>query len=120
MEELATTAFLSQSDATGLELGALGDAPATLEILHYSSDVVQIAVASTQAKLLVLNRSFFPAWRAWLDGSEVTIVPVDEVLMGVLVPAGEHVVAFEYLPLYTLHGMQYKLAPDRYLPQTAQ
>lgn len=120
VDELATTAFLSRNDANGLELSSLGDAPATLEILHYSSDVVQIGVTSDQAKLIILNRSFFPAWRAWVDGKEMLVVPVDELLMGVLVQAGEHVVTFEYLPLYTLHGLQYKLAPDRYLPQLAQ
>ncbi|MCW5873222.1 MAG: YfhO family protein [Anaerolineales bacterium] len=119
-EDLANIAFLATEDTHGLALDTLGLAPAILQVSHYSSDVLQIRLQSSEAKLLVLNRSIFPSWRAWVDGKETPIVPVDELLMGVLVPAGEHVVTFEYLPPYTLHGVQYRLAPEKYLPELVQ
>jgi hypothetical protein len=40
--------------------------------------------------MAVVRRAFHPLWRARLDGREAAVEPVDLVLLGVAVPAGEH------------------------------
>lgn len=44
--------------------------------------------------------AWFPGWQASLNGSPVPVVPVDEALLGVIVPPGEGVVRLSYGPRY--------------------
>jgi hypothetical protein len=46
--------------------------------------------------LLVLTDAFATGWTATVDGAEVGVVPVNHVLRGVPVTAGDHRVVFEY------------------------
>jgi hypothetical protein len=59
--------------------------------------VVVRATASDRA-LLVLADTWFPGWHATLDGREAPIVRTDQLLRGVVLPAGEHTVEFAYRP----------------------
>jgi hypothetical protein len=55
--------------------------------LRYSSD---------RPALLVLTENYFPAWRAQVDGAEVTVLRANYTFRAVPVPAGEHTVHFAY------------------------
>ena len=48
--------------------------------------------------LLVLRDSWYPGWMASVDGKEVPILRVNGCFRGVMVPAGGHMVTFEYRP----------------------
>jgi len=61
-----------------------------------ASDVIAVAVtASTPGYLRVLE-SWDPGWQASLDGRPARAVPGNDVFLSVAVPAGRHVVTFEY------------------------
>lgn len=47
---------------------------------------------------LVAAESFFPGWKASVDGLAVKIYPADGVFMGIQAPAGQHRVEFRYQP----------------------
>ena len=49
--------------------------------------------------LLVTSDSFYPGWRAFVNGRPAPIYRVDGGLRGVPVPSGNSVVRFEYSPL---------------------
>ena len=46
--------------------------------------------------LLVLSESYYPGWRASVDGVDAPILRTNVMMRGVVVPAGEHEVAFEF------------------------
>ncbi len=48
--------------------------------------------------MVVLSDTWFPGWRAWVDGTEVEIHPVNHLFRGVQADAGEHVIVFAYRP----------------------
>lgn len=48
--------------------------------------------------VLVANEAFFRGWRVRVDGSERAPIRVDHALMGVVLPAGEHRLEFDYSP----------------------
>jgi hypothetical protein len=59
--------------------------------------VVVRAEANNRA-LLVLADTWFPGWRATIDGRSAPIVRTDQLLRGVVLPAGAHTVEFTYVP----------------------
>jgi hypothetical protein len=59
--------------------------------------VVVRAQASGRA-LLVLADTWFPGWKATVDGRPAPIVRTDQLLRGVVVGAGAHTVEFTYVP----------------------
>ena len=46
----------------------------------------------------MLTDSWFPGWKATVDGKDVPIERVDYLIRGVPVPAGAHRVEFSYEP----------------------
>jgi uncharacterized membrane protein YfhO len=52
---------------------------------------------------VVLADQFYPGWEAYIDGKRTKIYKTNSVQRGVIVPAGEHVIVFKYVPrlIYT-------------------
>ncbi len=74
------------------------EAPGTLSIAVWSAEHVALDVVATRPALLVLNGSFFPGWRATIDGKPVRILRTNALVRGVVVSPGSHRVEFSYRP----------------------
>jgi len=96
----------------------LGDAPAMetcaspdhVELQEYSPNRVQIKARMACKGMVVLSDVFFPGWHAAIDGSSAPIYEVNEAMRGVVVPAGDHTLTFQYLPLSVVSGFLLTLA----------
>jgi len=66
--------------------------------------VVVYAVASRDG-YLVLSDSWYPGWRAVVDGAEVPIERANLMFRAVFLPAGEHTVEFRFEPTSVRRGM---------------
>jgi uncharacterized membrane protein YfhO len=61
--------------------------------------------------LLVTGEIYYPAgWVATVDGDETQIVKVNELVRGVVVPPGEHVVEMHFEPASDRNGFLIALA----------
>jgi hypothetical protein len=60
--------------------------------------VVRVRVRAEQQAFVVLNASSFPGWEATCDGRPVAIHQTNGFVQGVVVPPGDHEVAFAYRP----------------------
>jgi hypothetical protein len=76
--------------------------PAT--IVRDEPHVVEVEATLGAPGLVVLADSFYPGWRATVDGREADIVPVNHLFRGVAAPAGTHRVLFEYRPASVRYG----------------
>jgi hypothetical protein len=78
------------------------DAPAapagSARIARYEDERVDVRTSTGRPALLVLTDSFFPGWKATVDGEEARVHRVDYLVRGVRVPAGRHTVRFRYEP----------------------
>ena len=72
----------------------VGITPATIR--SYAPQRVVIETNSPQSGSLILTDTFYPGWRAWVDGREETIRPANYLFRSVPVPAGKHVIEFTY------------------------
>ena len=86
---------LPETDAAGS-----GAAPAgTARIVSYEPERVIVEARADRRGLLVLGDTYFPGWKATVDGRSAPVHQVDYVLRGVRVTPGTHTVEFRYEPL---------------------
>ena len=72
--------------------------PQEAEIVGYENGRVELALGEHSGGLLVLTDTYYPGWRAWVDGEEAKIFPVNHVFRGVPVKPGASRVDFVYEP----------------------
>jgi hypothetical protein len=68
------------------------------EVLAYETERVRIRARTRCRGLLILSDTWFPGWKAWVDGREAEILPAYGALRGVVVEAGAHEVEMRYRP----------------------
>lgn len=74
------------------------DPSASATINKYTSSDIIIQTKTTAPMALFLSDSFYPGWRASIDGQETKIFRADYAFRTVFVPKGNHVVHFWYFP----------------------
>ncbi len=69
----------------------------SVAVTAYTGDFYRIEYSAASDSLFRVAVPHYPGWTATIDGKETGVVPVDEALLGVFVPAGQHdlVVQFE-------------------------
>jgi hypothetical protein len=59
---------------------------------------VVIKTRCAQDSILVLSDNYYPGWKAAVDGAPTIITKANVTMRAVRVPAGEHVVSFDFAP----------------------
>ena len=116
-EELRGRVYLASADVppgtvipgVAAAVGA-ADPGATATIVADGIDRIGIRARSAAPGILVLADTYSPDWVADIDGTPAPILPVDGALRGVALPAGEHLVTFQYRPIATYVGIVLALA----------
>ena len=62
----------------------------SVQITGYTVDSYRVKYSAGSDSLLRIAVPYYPGWSAEVDGSTADLVPVDEALVGVFVPAGSH------------------------------
>jgi Bacterial membrane protein YfhO len=83
-----------------------GDAPirpsshltAQAIIERYENNVVTIQTAASEDGILVLADSYYPGWKAFVDGKETKIFKANHFFRAVVSPKGNHRIEFRYEP----------------------
>jgi hypothetical protein len=75
-------------------------ADGSVSFLSYTPNRVMLAVETPTPQLLFLSDAYYPDWQATIDGREAKILRADYAFRAVVVPAGNHEVAFDYLLKY--------------------
>lgn len=78
-------------------------------ITQYQSRRVVIETVADATQLLVLTDTFFPGWKAHVDGLQVKIYRTNFAFRGVVVPGGTHTVVFSYEPESFERGKEFTL-----------
>ncbi|MFC1889072.1 hypothetical protein ACFL4G_04875, partial [Thermodesulfobacteriota bacterium] len=64
-----------------------------------------MGVSTREPALLVFTETFFPGWRVRIDGHPSEILPTNLQFMGIIVPPGDHRVAFTFEPASVRIGL---------------
>lgn len=82
---------------TGKELG-------NVKIVDYKQNYIRLKVDAKEQSVLVLTDSYYPGWRVKINGGEEKIHRFSTAFRSVIVPQGESIVEFYYLPSSFLYG----------------
>lgn len=87
--------------AAGVPTAALTGTAGRAEVLivQQTPNLVELAVSASEDGWVLLSDVWYPGWRASVDGSDASLLRANYLFRGVAVPAGEHVVSFQYRPL---------------------
>ena len=70
----------------------------TVEVSDLQNDRLSVRAHARSRGLLVLSETYYPGWRAWVNGVPAEIRQVDGDLRGVIVPAGDSFIVLRYAP----------------------
>ena len=59
---------------------------------------IELATKSSHDAFLILADTFYPGWKAYVDGRETKIYPAYVAFRAIVLPQGEHSVTFRYEP----------------------
>jgi len=68
------------------------------EIVRYEPEEVVVRLGEHAGGYLLLSDTFYPGWRAWVDGVERDIMVANHVFRAVAVPPTANEVRFQYAP----------------------
>ena len=77
----------------------------TAKIVRYENELVTIATSADNEEILVLADSYYPGWKAFVDGREEVIRRANLFFRAVPLPAGNHTVEFRYEPRSFMIGL---------------
>jgi Bacterial membrane protein YfhO len=78
---------------------------AAAQIVRYDNERVTIATSADNEAVLVLADSYYPGWKAFVDGREEVIRRANLFFRAVRLPAGNHTVEFRYKPRSFVIGL---------------
>jgi hypothetical protein len=110
LRELAFPRERSVVLAAGTPRAAAASDIGTAAIVLARPEQVRVAIAPTAPGWLVLSDTFFPGWKALVDGAPREIARANVAFRAVAVEPGERVVEFRYEPFWYRCGAVVSLA----------
>lgn len=98
------TAAIVEEAVEGLPEDADSRSPPP-RIAERSLNRVVIDAQSRKAGLLVLAETYYPGWKAFIDGRETKVYRVNHIMRGVSLGPGHHRVEFRYAPFSFTLGL---------------
>ena len=73
--------------------------PGNVTINRYEGERIDLTATVNVNSLLVLGEKYYQGWQAQVDGKDVEIYPVNNILRGVYLTPGQHEIKFLFDPL---------------------
>ncbi|MGO8949835.1 MAG: YfhO family protein [Ktedonobacterales bacterium] len=103
------------SSAPADELAQIGGHPerdgSKVVVTNSTANEVDLQAKMNSSGFVALQDTYYPGWRAYVDGQEVPIYRSDVTFRAVFVPKGSHRISFVYLPPSFVAGAGLALLP---------
>jgi len=94
-----TTAVIRSEFAEVLSKNYLMDSTAVISLVKYSPNQLIYKSNSSSDQLAIFSEIYYKhGWKAYVDGIETNIYPVNYVLRAIEIPSGEHDIEFKFEP----------------------
>jgi hypothetical protein len=85
-------------------------AEGTVRLLEEQPGRMVFGSQSSEDGWFLLSETWFPGWRAFVDGNEALVFRGDYLFQAIFLSPGEHIVEFRYQPNSWSHGLMISLA----------
>lgn len=103
--EPANLAIMDAPFAEKLETFMPKDSNADITLTSYAPNILTYKSNNSKAGLAVFSEVYYPEeWVATIDGKVVDILRANYILRAINVPAGEHEIRMEFIPIYKNKG----------------
>ena len=93
------TAIIEQKDNIESLNNLESDENASIALVNNKNDEINYTSSSTKKQFAVFSEIYYNlGWKAYIDNVETPIVKTNYVLRGLVVPAGNHAIRFEFKP----------------------
>ena len=93
------TAILFSSSQSQVQNIQPADSASNIRLQFNDNDLAVYRSASTTNSFAVFSEVYYEkGWKAYIDGKETPIIRTNYVLRGLVVPAGQHEIRFEFKP----------------------
>jgi hypothetical protein len=101
------TAVMDEEDKIETLSGLQVDSNARIQLIDNKNDEVSYTATTTTKQLAIFSEIYYKdGWKAYVDEQETPIVKVNYVLRGLVVPAGDHKIRFEFKPASVTRAKQ--------------
>jgi hypothetical protein len=107
-EQVVTTSALIPA-AAGTNT-ALTSFESNVEVVAADANSYGFRTRGTAPAVLVVSQTYYPGWRAFVDGRETPVFDADYALTGFAIPEGQHEVRFEFAPRSVRIGLSFTLS----------
>ncbi|HOW54473.1 MAG TPA: YfhO family protein [Syntrophorhabdaceae bacterium] len=83
----------------------LGITKGGVQLVSYSPNKVVLRYDADSDAFLYLSDTYYPGWRAYVDGKETKIYRANLAFRAIEVPKGKHTVVFKYVPMSFYIGL---------------
>ena len=90
------TAIVNSADPPPVSAFAGGPSPVRVEQL--AEDRIRIAASTADGGFLVLSETYYPGWRARINGAPARLYRTNVALQGVVIPPGRSTIEFQFDP----------------------
>ena len=96
-----TTAVIDTPFASKLQPFSHPSANASIQLTSYAPNVLTYKSSNENDGLAVFSEVFYPnEWFAWINGEPAEILRVNYILRAIHIPAGEHEIRMEFIPIF--------------------
>jgi len=93
------TAVMNEQDKIEDLAGLQVDSTASIQLVQNKNDEITYKAKTNAKQLAVFSEIYYKdGWKAYINDKETPIVKVNYVLRGLVVPAGDHTIKFEFKP----------------------
>ncbi len=97
-DDFFSTAFLKKEDQVFFKQTTFQQNDQDVfNYLEYEDCYIKIKATTRHNGFIKIPDSFYPGWKAFIDGKETDIFQTDLIFRGIKVPSGEHIIEFRYL-----------------------
>lgn len=92
--------MVSDMDSNLIESEKLKDTSLryNIEVVEFLSDRVTLRTSQNKDAFLVMNDTYYPGWKAYIDGKKTKIYLANRACRAIFVPKGKHLMEFKYNP----------------------
>lgn len=100
---------LSKTAIVYEDIKPLSKTQGSVKITKYLSNNIELEAQTNGESFMVLTDSYYPGWKAYVDGKEVKIYRTNYSFRGIVIPKGESHITFSYIPQTFLIGTYFFL-----------